>query len=699
MNKYFFYTDPTKVEAQNSGQEFGPAGTAGGKDKYRITNLHTIKTGDNALAIVVCDGMICIQEDDSGTYSIILMPNYQPPFDFPFIKYFIYKGIKRESLVKTGTTEIADGASIPFLKTIRDDIEHWTDPDNDITKSDEILGLKYTSPFPYVINNNSNDLFADDQPLDNFFYYPSPDFQLPTVKAGEKIGEFDTEFGFEIVLERLGYEPQIKLARTKVNYIEVDAIDNPLNEARHSSGKTWAVDDADYFLHWHEKEQCLNYIDPCAFYGSFCGTKVFYFDPSKTSKRTKCNSPEEIYNDILDKIGFWNKNKIYLDIRNDYGYSLNYYKDYGESIAFFNKDDNEQNVSFKTTKGKWSISCFEISMVNIAGNIKRKKFFNTQLALPNNNNNVPLVYLSKAYVKNFRRLRRKHRVQTPSKTLSTDFLEPIELTFITVKDGTDKFISNYYKLNLYDKNRTASNATINPPLTPSKEYYLNGLFRPLDLKQNSIIRDDSFRYTIWHEELLVDQTEYGGPQFIAQVGIAEDEHHITLFAFPYYFVHGGFTNVTPDAFTTFATQSKESNKMFLQEIFDLFTNKELRKQEIKNTELDNTLTELDTVVVQHSPFHFLENAFRARENPEDYVFIMFDKVEYKTILTSLINHTGLPRDLPIFLQKDTIVQEVDDKNMSYAKIAIEASRLNNTSAILQKETIEINKNIFEYANI
>lgn len=674
MPKFFFYTDPTKIKNQGQSQVYGPIqiGSPSATDEtlfdiYQTTNLHTAKTTTTAAPVIaVCDGTICIQSDDKNTYSIILKPAYQPAFDFPYIKYFIYKGVKKDALV-TGNA-IKDDTTIPLTQKIKD---AWDDKDgtNPISESAKVLGIG--------LNNGS--LFSDTHPIDHFFQYPNPDFQLPDVKAGEKMGVFDAaEFGFEIVLERLGYEPLIALARAKVNNIKVKAIDQ---------NQFWEADNAEHFLHWQEKEACLNYIDPCAFYGSFCGSKVFFI---KNSKREKSNKPQEIYDDLLST--FLNKNKIYLDIRNDYNYSLNYFKDYGFGVGFVNGDTNA-SVPFDTTLHLWPINILDISTIAIPGNV-HKDFFRTQLSLPKGNNNVPLVYLSKAYVRNFRKLKRKHKVIHPTKPSTGDFLTPFPLAFPTIADGAnDLLIANYYRINYYDQDRNNS-TTINS-LAPSKAHYLNGLFRPLDLKQSIAIRGDKFRYTIWKEEVLVNLIAYGGPAYLASIGIAEDEHHITFFAFPSYFIQKSHNANLPNAFTSFVTQSKEDARTFLQVIFDAFKHKKLSKQEL---DFQTTTDNIDVVVAEQAPFNFPEDAFRQNENPEDYIFLIFDKNEYQLIINTIENSINLLKGYPTFLTKDSINIEKDEKEVTYLKIILDANGFKQTAAKIEKLTVNINKAIFEYAD-
>ena len=150
--EYFFYTDPTKVKPQVDGQQFGPSQEGDPSlpetdslrfDKYQITNLHYVKDGESALAIAICNGTIRLQEDSPTTYSIILKPNYQPPFDFPYVKYFIYKGVKLHSIVKGTSIKFSKRNEIPFIKDIYDSWKDQEKPTTNITDSKNALGLVY----------------------------------------------------------------------------------------------------------------------------------------------------------------------------------------------------------------------------------------------------------------------------------------------------------------------------------------------------------------------------------------------------------------------------------------------------------------------------------------------------------------------------------------------------------------------------
>ncbi len=315
MRDYYFYTDPSKLQPQTKDQAFGQFATPG-FDNYRTTSLHTVNGATTVPAIAVCSGTICIQPN-GNTFNIILKPDYQPSFNFPYIQYFIYKGIKKESLVSLN--EIIVNDSIPFIKRFH---ENWEDEKqeedgtvvpNPKTNSADVLGLYY-QPESLVSGEENRyydvepSIFNDNNAIDNFFYYSGldPAFALPIVKAGEKIGDFISNFGFEIIVERFGYEAKIQWSRNFENIIKVGKITDQLNE-----DDTWSVTDKTYFTHWLDKEVSLNFIDACAFFGSF-GNENLYYKKNGTVK-TMLPDYNALY-EIIIKPVFRNKNRLYIRI-------------------------------------------------------------------------------------------------------------------------------------------------------------------------------------------------------------------------------------------------------------------------------------------------------------------------------------------------------------------------------------------------
>jgi len=130
------------------------------------------------------------------------------------------------------------------------------------------LGLDRDAGFVHVDGASQINIFTDNDPLDRLFSYPHKTVQLPTVAAGDVIGSFQSSCGFEIVLRRLGYKPQLEFARSADSKISVMSL------AANNNGAPWLADDYAFFAHWHAKEQVLAFMDPCAFFGSFVQAKL-----------------------------------------------------------------------------------------------------------------------------------------------------------------------------------------------------------------------------------------------------------------------------------------------------------------------------------------------------------------------------------------------------------------------------------------
>jgi len=328
--KFWFFTDPASLGPQAPALAFGPQPPAGGNDQYQVTDLHSASTGA-APVIAICDGLLCAQKDADGTLSLILKPIEQPPFDFPAIAYFIYKGVDPASLLAGASVDVSKAGDNDLVKQVQ---ATWLAPVNGNSGDPPLpcLGLHLApgssaADFPDL----NLSLYADAEPLDHLFYRGDPKFQLPLVRGGWRLGDFTAAgpFGLEIVADAAAYSAPIKLARQLENRIEVPSLDPNL---------TYEPFEADFFMHWHAKEEALHFLDPCAFWGSFYDRKLRVVDASGTTTRKKGKA---IYEDLLRGAHddsaptagvFFNRNRIYLDIRNEHHRSFNYYKTNGDTI-------------------------------------------------------------------------------------------------------------------------------------------------------------------------------------------------------------------------------------------------------------------------------------------------------------------------------------------------------------------------------
>jgi hypothetical protein len=663
--KFYFFTDPALLAQQTPAQAYGPQSST----SFRVTNNHSTNAAAVAPVIAVCDGMICVQKISANNYTIILKPKQQPPLGLPPIKYFIYKGVDPISLVNGNS--ILASADVPFTQRVN---AAWDSKGgaNPFSNSAGSLGLAFAA------NTTNPGAFEDDMPIDNFFYRPNPDFQLPEVKAGEKIGSFASatvEIGFEIVLEKLGHIATIGSARSAETVITVPGV-----------GLTSATpDNYDHFLHWHQKETSLAYMDPCAFFGSFSESKVFI---KSAAPEIKCDSAQEIYDTILKK--FENKHKFYLDIRNDYGQSLNYFKDYGFDIALENGAGSTVALSTATS---WPQYRCELSDVVTAGDVKGS-FFYTGLRLPKGQNNVPLVYLSRAFVKQHKKLKQKDKVQHPSRVVNgalEPFIAPVKLSLPLIKDssGADQFCCGYFKINYYDFDRSQQPTFAS--LAPSKEFYLNGLFRPLDMTQTITQAEGNLHFTIWHEEVLVYNSARGLRDCIASIGIGSDAHNTALVAFPICYVPEGRESLTPSILVPLCNAAENFEGLWVQKLAKRFEGRTVARQPLF---LTGSPDAIDVIVFEQSATQLSGMALQFTEALDACTFIIMNNAQYHDLVSTVISSQTSESIPTNYIETNQILIDFDTAGALYSKQILNFSTLKKNVANLEKVSISLNLEVY-----
>ncbi len=296
MSTFFFYTDPSLISGQVAEQAFGPIlSTPPNPEQFQLTHWHSIASGVDLPIVAVCDGVLCAQYDPTGNINLILKPDYQPLFDYPFIKYFVYRGIDPDSLV-SGTEIIANGATLDndLTKRLR---TNWlsSDDHSDLTESYKALGLDRTATFKTTANH---EIFKDDQPIDHLFLHEHT-VQLAYVLRGDIIAYAKDRFGFGIIKDHYGQLVPLSEVRKAETMIDVPA--NPTTEVERLKAKLKA-------------ETTLNYLDPVTFFAGFWNFKLKYVDAAqKKTKLTKSDKKDLIYK-------FYNKSKVYIYPRHTYNF-------------------------------------------------------------------------------------------------------------------------------------------------------------------------------------------------------------------------------------------------------------------------------------------------------------------------------------------------------------------------------------------
>lgn len=626
MAKFCFFTDPGKLKAQLPTEAFGPKSAAGGKDLFRVTHRQAIQ-GSGAPAIAVCDGIICAQTESSGALTLILKPSQTPPFEAPVVSYFIYKGIDPASLL-SGDAVLDESAAAANDLTKRV-AATWKDQNGGaLTGSKSALGLDRDAAFLHAASDPSSKVFTDSDPIERLFTYPHPKFQLPVVKAGDRIGSFGTACGFEIVLLRLGYRPKLGFARSADNVIAVPSL--PAS----NGGAPWQPDDYDFFVHWHTKEQALAYMDPAAYFGAFIQAKLYKSDGDDSEKV----KGKDIYDEILAT--FANRNVAWLDIRNNQGYSYNLFGFYRDTIRFASRTNPSQSQDLQFRAGGWPLR--KLQFPDVAGTTRRH-LHRTALCLPVGSSVRPVVLVSKGFVTQVGPERPASK--TPSiapDSTAPGFFTPIRIAFPAAEEGgQDVLAASYTRINLYEKPR--EDATPASALDMSGGSWLDGVFRIRELRLDRNFLDASLRFTIYDEELLVDLEGRYGSTYAASVGIAEDADSVTLFAYPRQYLPNIYGPRERKPLPSWADTTGSGN--FLAKLAKAFANTNIAKKTITPAGASQAV---DTLVVRQDPA-IEYNAAADAHGLDDYCLVVLPRADHDAMLAELAADTTLQGALPAFL--------------------------------------------------
>ena len=145
-------------------------------------------------------------------------------------------------------------------------------------------------------------------------YNNSENTKSTFVKEGEWFGNFTAQgsfkIGMDIVLES--------------NSASVDFADVRLGSKTHSVQSLSGIELR------AERDKVLNYMDPAAFFGMHYEQSVDMSTYSGATKSTVPRTGQSIYTDLVSP--FATKNRVYVDVRNERGYSYNFYGNYVSGV-------------------------------------------------------------------------------------------------------------------------------------------------------------------------------------------------------------------------------------------------------------------------------------------------------------------------------------------------------------------------------
>lgn len=357
---------------QDPSQAFGPVPNALERKFNLTSSFKKAATTQELKAFAVTDGILFIvpQKDNMDLVNIILKPSKTVDIGVK-IKYYVYRSIKRAQLfVANGTsfTLLPKDTSdiIPFLNGI------WT----------EFLEYNSLSSASFDADKIG---FSKDQLKDYKAFFTKDKYTLPRVKMGDHIGNFDTDFGFEVIIDEgdfaqdnsdTAFEFKDDFFRAKKCVLNLDR-----SNATNEYGNLPASQNNK--LEKIFRENIYNFLDPAAYYG--CHVTALNESPTPTTVENKnkgsisatatapgsagteikgtFTSPEDIYLKIVSK--FHNKNTRYLYIKHKRNRSYNFYDNHATPITISGNAD-------KFEFNKWPIKIFNndsSSILNVKFNI------------------------------------------------------------------------------------------------------------------------------------------------------------------------------------------------------------------------------------------------------------------------------------------------------------------------------------------
>jgi len=642
---YHFFLDVNGLNIQNVGA-FGPAGSnvlnSSTYDQFLVTSKHSSSVDVNAIAVGKGQIFVQQQKGEDGLLNIVLKPIDSLPFSFPKIKYFIYKGIKKDSLLSSDNITVSSDQSNDLVSSIWKAFSKFN---NTGAPSKHILGLHD------VINN-----LSDDTPIEEVFLSNIEDVQFWNVEAGSTIGKFDgPNIGFEIVLDRLFVIPNLSLVRHSEIYVNVRTLENQATQS-------------DIFRHWHDKETVLGFMDPCAFFLGFYDYPLIIVD---NGERTNLKGAD-LYN-IISTL-FLNKNKCYFDIRNEFGFSLNYFKNYGNSSLDNNttiqisKDMGVQFQSVNYYESGWPLLIIDGTEFTSAPSSYQSIFL--KFPSGNEDNMEPLVYFEVAF----------DPMAFPSK-----YDKQFKFRNLSVIDGySDQFgialpkknsnlISTYTLLRYNRRSNEESLSQLSCQIKKSE--YLDALF-PLKMGD---FNQSVFQTKVFEESIYLNLFKTHIFEGAFSLAISVDSDNVTVFAVP---TNINTTESHRRPLVISGDFRSQDNSSFLEKIAKEQQSSELTKTSLVLSEDELDLIEFKTSIVD------IQAKFDAPDLRKIIGFII-SKVQW-AYLINLKETIYLP-EYPVYISVSSIEHLNDDREIAYTSLilALKGMVLNDNQIVVQKVGTDI----------
>lgn len=625
MSNIHFFTDVELLNQQQANEAFGPLPDANGKNRYQVASLHTASSDPKAFA--VCPGTIFVQEcpnPDSGgadLINLVLKPEEQPIADLPRVLFYVYRGIRKDSLIDSNGNIATSG------NDLADSIHDTQNALNNARGTNEdppedILGL-----------HHSSDPGAD--PIQKVFFKDVDDHQLPHVKGGWHIGDFYAgNFAFQVMVETIGFEPELGMIRDFNHVIEVDELPSSPSQK-------------ETFEHWHKKEAILNYLDPCGFYGSQFKEGVRVTESSSSEFNLKDGN--DLFDQLLEYDSqapvFDNRKKVYLDVRNEHDFSLNYFQNYGSDIqAAF--DDSSSLNSIDYHREGWPLLRLDEHDFP-----SETSYHTLRLAFPEADNNAPAAFIAQGFLPD----------KFPELPFESErFLELFsnggyagEVKLALPATGTGDPFSCYVRPKYV---RLAVE-----PVTPQQGFPIrnihpfDNLFRPFAKKL--WLSGGQIKSRSWYSQHYVDKTEESNREFAGSIGLAEDQYNVIWFFIADYILQKEVDAV--DGKFNIGLEAFEDFDKFFDYLNHKHTDLKINRGELH---ISGQMDPVEYIDSFQEPLDAFSDSVK-RPEAQTLITIGMSQIQFNDIENT--KNTEFPGGFPVFLGIKEVNHDNDDNGHLY----------------------------------
>jgi hypothetical protein len=334
-----FFIDHTVLPNQPIGLAYGPdAGTStslfNATSRFLLTNV--------AKAFACQAGQIVVLQSTANAnfVNVILKPHSHLSIPYQNVSYYIYRGLLKNSFFNSNLKIVTDLSATELGQQV---LKMEPEPSSD--------------SYPASVVGYDNNTLPGNNNIESIFNHSSGNIKPISVIENEWFGNFGAnEIGFEIILESDKINVTLDYVRGAKAVVDVGVLANLALRAK--------------------REEVLAFIDPAAFIGLHYseGVSVSTFTGGSRNSTKLTGTDLDI---LIHK--FYTKNRVYIDIRSEKGYSYNFYQNY--------KDGSNNNIKINSTQQSyqtisWPIIYFDATSHN-----------DISLGLRIDDNKTPVVYI------------------------------------------------------------------------------------------------------------------------------------------------------------------------------------------------------------------------------------------------------------------------------------------------------------------